>query len=128
MSETELINIRKIIKLTLIKIGIRCDLVGFSYLCYAVELVILQPNKIHSLCKCVYSEIGKKFDVEKGGCVERSIRHAIDNTYVCKNFGELNKMFNMEIYSINEKPTAGELIKLTAEVYNLGLYKSFMDI
>ena len=128
MSEIELINVRKIIKLTLIKIGIRCDLIGFAYLCHAVELVILDPNKIHSLCKCVYNEIGKKFEVENGGCVERSIRHAIDNTYVCKNFGELNKMFDMELYSLNEKPTAGELIKLIAEVYNLGLYKNFINI
>ena len=121
-------NIRKIIKLTLIKIGIRCDLVGFSYLCYAIELVIQNPQKIHHLCKGVYSEVGRKFEVEKENCVERSIRHAIENAYLCKNFGELNKMFDIELFTINEKPTAGELINLVAEVYNLELYKKYLSI
>jgi len=128
MSDLDLINLRKIVKITLIKIGIRCDLIGFSYLCYAVEVVINKPSLIHNLCKGVYVEVGRKFDVENNNCVERSIRHAIDNTFICRNFNELNKMFSVELYSINEKPTAGELIKLVAEVYNLGLYKNFMDM
>lgn len=124
MTNADLHDARRIIKLTLIKIGIRCDLIGFSYLCYAVELVIQEPQLIHNLCNGLYEEVCKRFDVEKKSCVERSIRHAIDNTYNCKSFAELNKMFNIELYSINDKPTAGELINLVAEYYNLGLYKT----
>ena len=122
MEDKELSTMRKIIKLTLIRIGIRCDLIGFSYLCYAIELVILNPNLIHSLCKDLYAKVSEKFDVKKDSCVERSIRHAIENTYINKSFAELNRMFKMQLYTVDEKPTAGELIRLVAEYYNLGLY------
>lgn len=122
MEDKELSTMRKIIKLTLIRIGIRCDLIGFSYLCYAIELVILNPNLIHSLCKDLYVKVSEKFDVKKDSCVERSIRHAIENTYINKSFAELNRMFKMQLYTVDEKPTAGELIRLVAEYYNLGLY------
>ena len=122
MEGKELSTMRKIIKLTLIRIGIRCDLIGFSYLCYAIELVILNPNLIHSLCKDLYTKVSEKFDVKKDSCVERSIRHAIENTYINKSFAELNRMFKMQLYTVDEKPTAGELIRLVAEYYNLGLY------
>ncbi len=122
MEEKELLSMRKIIKLTLIKIGIRCDLVGFNYLCCAIELVILKPSLIHNLCKGLYTEVGKRFEAIKDNCVERSIRHAIENTYINKSFAELNKMFNTQLYTINDKPTAGELIRLVAEYYCLGLY------
>ena len=123
MSEFDLNNARRIIKLAFIKIGIRCDLVGFSYLCYAVELVIQNPNLIHNLCKGLYNEIGKFYKANSDNCVERSIRHAIENTYINKSFVELNRMFNIQLYTIDDKPTAGELIRLVAEYYNLGLYK-----
>ncbi len=122
MDDKELSNMRKIIKLALIRIGIRCDLIGFSYLCYAIELVILDPELIHSLCKNLYTKVSEKFEVKKDNCIERSIRHAIENTYINKSFSELNKMFKMQLYTIDDKPTAGELIRLVAEYYNLGLY------
>lgn len=114
---------RRIIKLTLIRIGIRCDLIGFSYLCLAIEMVVQNPKLIHNLCKGLYIEVGKRFDTSKENCVERSIRHAIENTYINKSFAELNKMFKTQLYTIDDKPTAGELIRLVAEYYNLGLYK-----
>lgn len=126
MDNNELENMRNIIKLTLIRIGIRCDLAGFNYLCYAIELVVLNPSLIHNLCKRLYIEIGKKFEVKKDNCVERSIRHAIENTFINKSFSELNKMFNIQLYELNDKPTSGELIRLVAEYYNLGLYKNIV--
>ncbi len=123
MDEKELLDMRRIIKLALIRIGIRCDLIGFNYLCFAIELVILKPSLIHNLCKGLYLAVGQKFKIENENCVERSIRHAIENTYINKSFAELNKMFKTQLYTINDKPTVGELIRLVAEYYNLGLYK-----
>lgn len=123
MDNNELLNMRKVIKLALLRIGIRCDLIGFCYLSYAIELVILEPDLIHCLCKDLYVRISQKFDVKKDNCVERSIRHAIENTYTTKSFSELNKMFSMQLYTIDDKPTAGELIRLISEYYSLGLYK-----
>ena len=124
MSDKELEKMRKIIKITLIRIGVRCDFIGFSYLCYAIELVILNPELIHNLCKGLYVMVGEKFGAEGENNVERSIRHAIENVFINKNFSELNKMFNTTLYKINDKPTAGEFIKLIAEYYNLGLYRN----
>lgn len=127
MDEKELHSMRRIIKLTLIRIGIRCDLVGFSYLCSAIELVIQNPKLIHNLCKGLYIEVSRKFDASKENCVEHSIRHAIENTYIYKSFTELNRMFKTQLYTIDDKPTAGELIRLVAEYYNLGLYKDVAE-
>ena len=124
MNEFDLNSARKIIRLAFIKIGIRCDYIGFSYLCCAVELVIQNPSLIHNLCKGLYNAVGKEFNVEKESCVERSIRHAIENTYYNKSFAELNRMFKTNLYTIDYKPTSGELIRLVAEYYNLCLYKN----
>ena len=123
MTEEELQEMRKVIKLALIRIGIRCDLVGFGYLCTAVEYVIQDPQKMKNLCKGLYVEIAKANQVEKTGNIERSIRHAIDTTYITKSFAELNKMFKAMLYTVDDKPTAGELIRLVSEWYLLGLYK-----
>jgi hypothetical protein len=127
MEKDELLHLRRVVKLSLIRIGIRCDLIGFSYLCYAVELVVQKPKLIHNLCKGLYIEVGKQFAINNENCVERSIRHAIENTYINKSFVELNRMFKTQLYTIDEKPTAGELIRLVAEYYNLGLYKNQID-
>ena len=121
--EEELEHMRKIIKLTLIRIGIRCDLTGFNYLCYAVELVIKNPNLIHNLCKGLYVAVGEYFNVNKTSSVERSIRHAMENTALSKSYAVLNKMFKTMLYAVDDRPTAGELIRLVAEYYNLELYK-----
>ena len=121
--DKDLQEMRKVIRLAFIRIGIRCDLVGFSYLCNAVEIVIQQPEMLHKLCKGLYVKIAENFNVQKVANIERSIRHAIDNTYVNKSYGELNKMFKALLYTVDDKPTAGELIQLVAEWYNLGLYK-----
>lgn len=124
----DLFKMRKVIKYTLIRIGFRVDLIGFSYLCYAIELVILNPKLIHNLCKGLYVQVGEKFMVNNDLCIERSIRHSIENTYINKSFSEINKLFKMEIFSINDKPTCGELIKLVAEYYNLSLYENDMAV
>ena len=126
MSEIE--KIKKVVKLALIKIGFRCDLVGFGYLCTAIELVILDPSLAKKLCKGLYAEVGRVHDVSKGNNIERAIRHSIENTFINKSFAELNRMFKSQLYTIDDKPTTGELIKLIAEYYNLGLYKEHLGI
>ena len=63
MSDSDLSNMRSVVKLALIKIGIRCDLVGFNYLCYAIELVVINPRLIHKLCKGLYFA-GEVLDVD----------------------------------------------------------------
>lgn len=122
MNEIDLNNARRVFKLAFIKIGIRCDLLGFTYLCCAAELVLQNPNVIHKLSKGLYSKIAEIY-VSSENCVERGIRHVIEDTYVNKGFMELNRMYKIPLYTIHDKPTAGELIKLVSEYYALGLYK-----
>lgn len=124
MEEFDGLKVRKIVRMALIKIGIRCDLIGFSYLCTAVELAIENPSLCNKLCSGLYMEVGKKFSIQNLGCVERSIRHAIDTTFNEKSFESVNKLFGTDIFSVHDKPTAGELINLLIEYYNLGLYES----
>lgn len=122
VEQEKLEEMRKIIKLILLKIGIRCDLIGFAYLAYAIELVIFDPSLIHNLCNKLYVKVGRAFNIEKTNRVERSIRHAISNTGDKSGFAELNNIFKIKLYSIEQKPTAGELIKLIADYYTMGLY------
>lgn len=116
-------NIRKIIKLALLKIGMRCDFSGFNYLSYAIELVIQNPELINCLCTNLYVKIGEHFGVKNISCVERSMRHAISDVERKKGFEPLNEMFGADLFNKGNRPTAGELIRLMAEYYNTGLYE-----
>lgn len=115
-------HMKKIVKLTLLRIGIRCDLTGFDYLCYAVERAIAEPNSLKNLCKGLYAIIASEFETTPAN-VERCMRHAIDYTHSIKSFDPLNELFNAPLYSHDEKPTVGELIRLASEFYLLELYK-----
>ena len=128
MNDGELFKMRKIIRLTLIKIGLRCDLIGFAYICTSIELAILKPEMLNSLCKCLYTAVGQQYTVSKIGTVERNMRHAIENAFVSTSFSELNKIFKSDLFSEDEKPTVGELIKLMVQYYKLGLYKNYITI
>lgn len=116
-------EVRKEIKLVLLRIGIRCDFSGFNYLTYAAELVIQNPNLINYLCTELYVKIAEHFDVKNIDCIERSMRHAISHVDKTKGFKSLNEIFHAELYSDGKHPTTGELIQLLAEYYNSGLYK-----
>ncbi len=119
----EIEDIRRITKLALLKIGMRCDFAGFNYISYAIELVIQNPELINSLCTNLYVQIGEHFGVKNISCVERSMRHAISNIEKNRGFLTLNQMFNAKLFEKGNRPTAGELIRLMAEYYNTGLYK-----
>lgn len=123
MEEINFKDMRKVVKTAFIKIGIRGDMLGFEYLCSAVEFVAKNPRLLHNLGKGLYVEIGKKYDVQNPSSVERSIHNAIDNTFVTHSFAELNKMYNTQLYTIDDKPKVGELIQLVKDYYLLGLYK-----
>ncbi len=123
MSKNNTKEIQKEVNIAVMKSGVRCDLAGFRYLCCAVELVLKNSELVNSLCKDLYSLVAKEFGIENSRSVERSIRHAIDQTASTKTFSGLNKMFGVALYNKNEKPTAGELIRLLAEYCRLEMYK-----
>ncbi len=112
----------RLIKRNLIELGFTSKHVGFNYLCKAVELAVKKPELKYNLCNGLYSNVASDFSSTKDR-VERNIRHAIENTYINKNFLKINDMFGMNIFTINDKPTNGEFISLLAEYYLLELYK-----
>ncbi len=116
-------EVQRIIKLTLIRLGIKCDLVGFSYLVHAVEVAIEQPMLVYNLKK-LFAIIAKKCNVENPFRVEANIQNAITLTFNTKGFSSINDLYGMEVFKPNYKPTTAEIIKLVAEYYNLGLYKN----
>lgn len=112
----------KIIKMTLIKAGIRVDLEGFKYLCKAIELGLEHPELLHRICKGLYTEVANFYNTTYYR-VERSIRHAIAQTNIEKSFLILNKMFHAELFTIHDKPTPSQFIALMIEYIKLELYK-----
>lgn len=120
---SEVNEIEKVVKLALIKIGIKCDLVGFSYLSKAIELVIETPSKLYSLSK-LFGEVAAIYNVRNPFRVEANIQNAITLTYNTKGFSAINELYNMNIMDKKYKPTTAEVINLIAEYYSLGLYKT----
>lgn len=110
------------VKLALIRIGIKCDLVGFSYLCKAIELVIDTPAKVYSLTK-LFDEVAELFGVKNSFRVEANIQNALSATYNTRSFAGINDLYKMKIFDEKYKPTTAEVINLIAEYYSLGLYK-----
>ncbi len=113
----------KNIKLFLIRIGIRCDFVGFTYLVEATKIVLKEPQLIHNLKK-VFKMVAEICQPEYPDRVEANIQNAISFTYKKKGFESLNKFFGTTVLCVGRKPATGELIELCAQYVRLGLYKN----
>ena len=114
---------QNIIKKALIRAGIRVEYKGFKYLCKGVEIGLEKPEYLDDVCKKLYPAIAEACGVEKASSVERCIRTAIETTYIAKSFVEINRMFKMQTYTIDDKPTASQLINLIVVYIQLELYK-----
>lgn len=115
-------EVEKIVKLALIRIGIKCDLVGFSYLTKSIELVIETPSKLYNLSK-LFDEVAKIYNVKNPFRVEANIQNTITQTFNTKGLQGVNELYGMKIFDEKYKPTTAEMINLIVEYYNLGLYK-----
>ena len=116
-------EMQRIIKLTLIRIGIKCDLMGFSYLTHSVEVAVENPMLIYNL-KNLFKVVAKRCGVKNPFRIEANIQNAISLTHNTKGFSSFNDLYGMEVIKPKYKPTTAEVIKLVAEYYNLGLYKN----
>ncbi len=111
-----------VIKYALIKLGVKCDLIGFTYLVKAIEIVVEQPLLAYNLKK-LFAAVAKEFNITKIFRVEANIQNAISQAYNANGLHGINEMYGLEIFKPDHKPTTAEIIKLVAEYYNLGLYK-----
>jgi len=119
----ELSEMEKIVKIALIKLGIKCDYSGYDYLVDAVLFVIEKPQYAYNV-KALIEEVAKKNNCENPQRVESNIQNAINATYNSKGFNSINDLYGMDLIRPDHKPTMGELIKLVAEYYNLKIYEN----
>ena len=104
-------NLQNKIRYDLIKLGVRSNLLGFDYLCTAIELSILFPEL--KLCKGIYVKVSEKHNISYNS-VERDIRFLIDDLNK-GSVSNLNKFINKEI--IWSKLTSGRFINILKDYY-----------
>jgi len=76
----------------LLKIGVPPNLLGYSYITYAVELLLLDPSKMHAITKELYVDIAIRFRSTPSR-VERAIRNAINVTWLYGNLEHITRIF-----------------------------------
>jgi len=113
----------RIVKLTLIRIGINCENSGFNYLYHSILEVIDNPKLLHDF-KTLTTIVAKKCEIENPFRVEANMHNSIVFAYKRHGFKFINTLFGMNVIRENHRPTTAEIIKLVAEYYNLELYKN----
>ena len=97
-----------------LSVGIPAHIKGFQFLREAIKLTIEEPNIINSITKRLYPAVAEIFDTTPSK-VERAIRHAIEVAWNRGKIENINNLFGMKVYGINDKPTNGEFIALVAD-------------
>lgn len=98
----------------LLEVGIPVNLQGFKFLRAAIIEVVKDPELISFVTKRLYPLLAAKFNVSSA-VIERSIRHAIEVSFVRKGIEGLNSIFNVYLYDYRYKLSNSELIALLAE-------------
>ena len=93
-----------VIQEILLSIGIPPNIYGYSYISYALELILMDPDYIHAIMKEIYSGIADKYKTTPSR-VERSMRHAIATTWNNGNTELIQKIFRNYIRSDKETPS-----------------------
>ena len=94
--------------------GIPVHVKGFRFLKEAVKQSVEQPSMINNITKILYPAIAKKYESTPSK-VERAIRHAIGVAWSKGKIENINKIFGVQLYGREDKPTNGELIALVAD-------------
>ncbi len=93
--------------------GIPANMLGFSYIVTALELIALDPDYLNHITKGLYVDVAKKCS-STAARVERNIRHAIEIGFLKGDLEEIEKIFHCSSYSDKGAPTNS---KFLAEVY-----------
>lgn len=93
----------------LLELGVPNHIKGHRFVCYAIELVINNPDYIDNVTKAIYPMVAMKFDTTPSR-VERAVRHAIEATWDRADFDVIAKYFGNTISPNKGKPTNSEFI------------------
>ena len=84
--------------------GIPANLLGFSYIVTALELIALNPEYLNNITKGLYADVSEKCSSTPVR-VERNIRHAIEIGFLKGNLEMIKKIFTSSNYSDKGAPT-----------------------
>lgn len=99
-------------------VGIPASLKGYPLLRTSIDIVIRNPNAIHSITKKLYPTIAKKYNTTSSK-VERNIRNAIEVAWDRGNKEAFNKIFGTALDFSKSKPTNSEFIAMFADKLRL---------
>ena len=80
------------------------NLLGFSYIVTALELIALNPEYLNNITKGLYADVSEKCSSTPVR-VERNIRHAIEIGFLKGNLEMIKKIFTSSNYSDKGAPT-----------------------
>lgn len=106
----------------LLSVGISANLQGYHYLKESIKLVMENPYYIGSITKVMYPTVANRFDTTATR-VERAIRHALEVAYSKGKITNLNRIFGLNIFDKNEKPTNSEFVALVADRLSYDIQK-----
>lgn len=88
----------------LMQIGIPANMLGFSYIVSALELIALNPDYLNNITKGLYVDVAEKCSSTPAR-VERNIRHAIETGFLKGNIDILHEIFQSVSLSNKGAPT-----------------------
>lgn len=97
----------RFIQNVLLEIGIPTNVLGFIYLVYAIELILIDYEYAVRTSKLLYVEIANKYNTETA-CVERCIRHAIAVAFTPGSNNRVFQLFESKTYK--KAPTASQFL------------------
>lgn len=101
-------------------VGIPASFKGYPFLRTSIDMVIKNPNAIHSVTKNLYPAVAEKYNTTP--CrVERNIRNAIEVAWNRGNKEAFNEMFGGGLDFSKPKPTNSEFIAMFADKLRLML-------
>ncbi len=89
-------------------LGIGATYRGYRYLCYGVQLCLMDEEYLLSINKLLYPIIAKEFNTTLSS-VERDIRTVIQ---VCWDRGDKDLLQDIAFHSLQCRPTAGEFLDI----------------
>lgn len=100
------------------QIGVPAHIKGYHYLRTSILMAIDEPEIMHSITKCLYPTVAKKYKTTASR-VERAIRHAIEVAWDRGDVDVLNAYFGYTIQNSRGKPTNSEFIAMISDKLRL---------
>ena len=96
------------------QLGIHANLSGYYYLVHAIALVADDNSYLYNIAKRLYPKIAEQFNTTSTS-IDRNLRTVIRIIWERGNLHYLEKIAG---YSIDYKPSNGEIIDILASYYN----------